>query len=193
MIPSNCLWLVIRFVNHTQYSLDTLLYYNNELLMHALNRLLSAPRTQQFPCLNYSFQEIQHRQLLTDVVVTSIALRQMLLCNIRCYLPLIDTLPYIVSLQISIRFPCSLSLISASSLSYYILRFFRIFGNDSYVWIILAPRICYSSRSRATRHFSLSFLIFLSSIISVFIHHSALFHFRRQFCKFCEILSLRRL
>ena len=109
---------------------------------------------------------------------------------IGCYLPLTDSLAYTISLNLSLHFLVVPHFSLPFSLSYYILRFFRIFGDDSFVWIRFAFRNRYSSRSYVSRLCYPSFNLLFSPILSIFIHHLALFHFRRQFRKFCGILSL---
>ncbi len=162
-------------------------------MIRALVRHQNVRRMLQSRYLSFHFQET--RRLRLRIAADEIVMERFnyKLNFIGCYLLLTDSLVYTASIHLSMHFLAASHFSLPFSLSYYILRFLRIFDDGSFVLIhFVVSYLIFISFPSASILFSFIFM-FLSSIISVFIHHSALSHFRRQFCKFRGIFSLRRL
>ena len=188
---SNYLLLVTHFVRRIQLWLDTLRFCNHIILTRALAHRLSVRRTPQSRYLSFRFQEIRWLRLriAADEIVRERSNWKVSLSG--AISPSLIHLPT-PSPRIFLCISFVVSHFSLPfSLSYYILRFSRIFDDGSFVSIHFTSRNRYSSRLYLPHLCYPSFNLLFSSIISVFIHHSALFHFRRQFCEFCRILTLK--
>ena len=143
---SSLLLLAIHFARHIQLWLGTLRFFNQIVLTRTLARHLNAPRTLLSRYPSFRSQATRSRRLRTDVVAIYIAANNLQDYTIGCYLPLIDTLFRIVNLHFLLHFLVIFHLSLPFSLSYYILRFFRIFDDGPLVWINFASRYRYSFR-----------------------------------------------